>query len=185
MGIIGKDFKFKLVKNFCTPEECQLLTEYMKLRHLNNNDVFEMDKGYDIQMDTAIYADSCCEALLQTKLDRMQKETGLNLLPTYAYFRFYTKHAYLQRHKDRNACEVSVSIFTGSDGTPYPFIVEDQEFVMEPGDAVIYLGRELEHERKEFIGDWHAQIFMHYVNENGPFSDEIFDKRGRLGVSKK
>ena len=98
------------------------------------------------------------------KLDLMQKETGLELLPTYAFWRMYTINADLKKHKDRESCEISATVMLGSDGTPWPIFIGGTEINLEPGDAAIYLGCEVEHWREEFKGDWHTQTFLHYVD---------------------
>jgi hypothetical protein len=41
---------------------------------------------------------------------------------------------------------------------------------MEIGDAVMYLGCEVLHGRKPFEGVYNAQVFFHYVDQNGPFN---------------
>ena len=48
--------------------------------------------------------------------------------------------------------------------------MENNWIKMEEGDAVIYLGFELEHGRKPFEGDGCAQVFMHYVDVHGEYS---------------
>ena len=46
----------------------------------------------------------------------MQKETGLDLCPTYSYARLYKKDGdELKRHKDRPSCEISTTINLGGD----------------------------------------------------------------------
>jgi hypothetical protein len=111
----------------------------------------------------------------KTKL--MEQETGLKLFPTYAFSRVYSYNADLKPHKDRPSCEVSVTAMWGSDGKPWPIYMEDTPIEMKPGDAVIYLGCELNHYRYNFKGDWHAQTFFHYVDQNGPFAGYKFDRR--------
>ena len=54
-----------------------------------------------------------------------------------------------------------------------------------PGDAVIYLGRQIKHGRKKFTGDYYAQCFLHYVDKNGPYKDFLLDKRHILGFDRK
>jgi hypothetical protein len=114
----------------------------------------------------------------------MEKETGLELSPTYAFWRMYTKFADLKKHKDREACEISVTVMIGSDGTDWPIFIEGNKLNLKPGDAIIYLGCELEHWREEFMGDWHAQTFLHYVEKNGPFKNEFKDRRMLWGMPK-
>jgi len=199
MGTI-KDFKYKLIKNFLTLEEIKLLKDYCKIRHRLNFDSFDVvmnDNG-----DTHFYGDPLMESLMVNKLNLMEKETGLELLPTYAFWRMYTVNADLKKHKDREACEVSVTVTLGSDGTKWPIYIEPDytkgrfdsnnnyfpsnspgiEIDLNPGDALIYSGCELEHWREEFKGDWHAQTFLHYVDKNGSNKEWAKDKRSLYGM---
>ena len=46
--------------------------------------------------------------------------------------------------------------------------------VINSGDGVIYKGCEIEHWRPVFNQPkeyWHHQLFIHYVDVNGPYSD--------------
>jgi len=175
-----KNFKYKLIKNFLTKEEIKLLTDYCRIKHRINFDSFEFlqsDNG-----DTCYYADPLMESLMVNKLELMQKETGLELLPTYAFWRMYTRFADLKKHKDRESCEVSVTVMLGSDGTKWPIFMDGTEINLELGDAAIYLGCEIEHWREEFKGDWQAQTFLHYVDKNGPNKEWAKDKRTIYGT---
>lgn len=175
MGILKKDFKYKIVKNFLTPEEVKLGAYYLLLFHKKNLNSFDFDQNNN--GDTMTYADTFSESVMMMKLDKMEKETGLKLFPTYSFSRVYTFNAELVPHKDRPSCEISVTVMWGSDGTKWPIYMEDTPCELEPGDAVIYLGCELNHYRKPFTGDWHAQSFLHYVDQNGPYKDFKYDKR--------
>ncbi len=181
MGTI-KDFRYKLVKNFLTKEEVKLLTDYCRIRHRANFDSFDFNQNNN--GDTFFYGDPLMESLMVNKLYLMQKETGLELLPTYAFWRMYSMFADLKKHKDRPSCEISVTVMIGSDGTPWPIYMEGKEINMEPGDAAIYLGCEIEHWREEFKGDWHAQTFLHYVDKNGVNAEWFKDKRLLYGIPK-
>jgi hypothetical protein len=181
MGTI-KDLKYKLIKNFLSYDEIRLLTYYCAIRHQTNFDSFDFkmnDNG-----DTYFYGDPIMESLMIKKLDFMQKETGLELLPTYAFWRMYTINADLKKHIDRPSCEISVTVMIGSDGTKWPIYMDGTEINMQPGDAAIYLGCEIQHWREEFKGDWHAQTFLHYVDKNGPNKEWFQDKRITLGIIK-
>jgi hypothetical protein len=52
------------------------------------------------------------------------------------------------------------------------------------GDAIIYLGKKLEHKRDIFKGDYQSQVFLHFVNQNGLYADKKFDGRIMLGQPK-
>ena len=177
-----KDFKYKLIKNFLSREEIKLLKDYCRIKHRLNGDSFDFIQNNN--GDTFYYGDALMESLMVNKLELMQKETGLELLPTYAFWRMYTFNADLKKHKDRDSCEISVTIMLGSDGTPWPIYIGGTEINMEAGDAAIYLGCEIEHWREEFKGDWHAQTFLHYVDKNGTKAEWAKDKRLLYGTEK-
>jgi len=179
MGIIKKDFKFKLIKNFLTEEEKNLCYYYSIFKHRTNINSFD-NRQSDTQ-DTFFYADPLTESLLLNKVSLMEKETGLKLYPTYSFWRMYTKFSDLKKHTDRESCEISVTVHMGADNTKWPIFMEGTGIEMEHGDAVIYLGMELEHWREEFQGDFHAQCFLHYVDANGPYKEFIKDKRRGFG----
>jgi hypothetical protein len=181
MGTL-KDFKYKLIKNFLTKEEIKLLKDYCRIKHRINYDSFDFNQNDN--GDTYFYGDPLMESLMVNKLDIMEKETGLKLMCTYAFWRMYTINADLKKHKDRPACEISATVMIGSDGTPWSIFMDGTEINMEPGDAAIYLGCEIEHWREKFTGDWHAQTFLHYVDKNGVNINEFKDKRLLYGMQK-
>ena len=178
MGTI-KYTKYKIVKNFFTNDEVKLLNNYVKIKHRLNITHFDLRQNKNC--DTNYYADPIMESLLLTKFDLMEKETNLKLRPTYSYWRMYTKFADLKKHTDRPSCEISVTAMIGSDGTPWPIFIGEKEFGLKDGDAVIYLGCDVAHYRKEFQGDWHAQVFFHYVDANGENKEWWKDKRTLWG----
>ena len=172
--MIRKDFKYKKIKNFLTKDELELFTKYMIIRHKWNINNFDFKQD---QWDTCFYTDPLSESLLLTKQQLVEKETGIELFPTYSFTRMYTFASNLKEHSDRPACEISVTVMLGSDGTPWPIYMEDTPILLEPGDACIYLGCDLKHRRDEFEGDWHSQVFLHYVDKKGPNAKEKFDGR--------
>jgi len=132
-------------------------------------------------MDTYFFADPLMESFMLQKQSLMEKETNLQLLPTYSFWRMYTLEAELTKHKDRPSCEISATAMIGSDGTQWPIYMEGKPFHLSPGQAMIYLGCELDHWREPFKGDWHAQTFMHYVDANGENKKYKWDRRGFVG----
>jgi hypothetical protein len=181
MGTL-KDFKYKVVKNFLSKEEINLLTDYCRIKHRINFNSFDFIQNKN--GDSSFYGDPLMESLMVNKLELMQQVTKLELLPTYAYWRMYSMFADLKKHTDRPSCEISVTVMLGSDGTPWPIYMNGLEINMEPGDAAIYLGCEIEHWREEFKGDWHAQTFLHYVDKNGPNREWFKDKRKLYGITR-
>ena len=177
-----KNKKYCVVNKFLTSEETKLLTDYCRLKHRFNFTTFASLNQQSKTMDSHFYSDYLMESLMLNKINLMQKETGLELLPTYSFWRMYTKFADLPAHKDRPACEYSVTVCIGSCGTPWPIYMDKKSINLKPGQAVIYKGCEITHSRKEFEGDWQAQVFLHYVNKNGPYKDQVRDKRPFYGA---
>ena len=177
--IIGKDFKYKLVKNFLTQEEIILLTDYCRIRHRINFDSF--DSTQNDNGDTFFYGDPLMESLMVNKLNIMQKETGLELLCTYAFWRMYTVNADLKKHKDRPACEVSVTVQLGrSHNYSWPIYMGGTPVYMAEGDGIVYPGTDVQHWRDKCDGPdgyYSGQAFFHFVLKNGAHASQAIDKR--------
>jgi hypothetical protein len=111
----------------------------------------------------------------------MNELVGEKLLPTYAYARVYKNGAELKKHTDRPACEISVTLHLGSDGSSWPlgFTKPDGSTVfkdLKPGQAVIYCGCISEHWREgTFAGQEYGQVFLHYVRSAGRYVNHCFD----------
>ena len=132
-----------------------------------------------------VYADPLIESLATLSHPKKEKITGLELLPTYTYFRLYKPGDTLKPHTDRESCEVSVTICLGWDykgvanDYRWPIYIEGTRVDLDIGDAAIYKGLDVEHWRDEFIAyedSWHAQAFLHYVDKNGPNAEHIWDQ---------
>jgi len=130
------------------------------------------------------YGGAFTETVLLTMQEEVERETGLELLPTYSYLRLYTNGDELLIHKDRKSCEISVSLSVGyvGDGL-WPIFIEGHPLYLEAGDMVIYRGCEVSHWRNPLEGDIQAQIFLHYNDKNGPYGeDNLYDGRTFLGL---
>jgi PKHD-type hydroxylase len=46
-----------------------------------------------------------------------------------------------------------------------------------PGDGVLYRGCDIEHSRPEFTGDEYVQVFLHYVDSEGPYKNYVYDQK--------
>tara|TARA_R100000773_G_scaffold30828_1_gene26336 strand:+ start:2532 stop:3095 length:564 start_codon:yes stop_codon:yes gene_type:complete len=180
MGEIKKDYRCLVVKNFLHIDICRIFSNYAIMRHRVNKDN-RIEPVTNIH--TSHYGDKFSESILLYCKDKMEKLTNKKLFPTYSYWRMYTYGSYLKEHKDRNACEISATIHVDGDKDDWPIIVGEKEYFTKPGDAVIYLGIEDSHSRKKFEGDFQTQIFLHYVDQEGPYKDYLYDKRIDVGVS--
>jgi hypothetical protein len=128
------------------------------------------------------YGDHTFDGLLEYLRPRIEERSGLHLSPTYSYFRIYKNGDLLKRHRDRPACEISVSLNIGQvPSDAWPFYVEGNAgpygAMLSPGDALLYRGVDLFHWREPFQGNRLVQVFLHYVDREGPYADQKFDGR--------
>jgi hypothetical protein len=131
------------------------------------------------------YGDPHLDTLLETVRSRVEHTTGLSLLPTYSYLRVYKRGNVLEAHRDRPSCEISMTVNLGmSANAPWPIWIAGPKGIasvaLNPGDGLIYRGCDCYHWREPFDGDHLAQVFLHYVDQNGPNTEWKFDKRLRL-----
>ena len=136
---------------------------------------------------------------------KLEKIIGRKLYNTYYYDRFYFPGQELEKHVDRDACEISVTLhistnLTGEDAEwpiciKSPDVYEDKQkkvvisngsnaaISLGPGDGLIYKGCERPHWRDPMPTPsdskdkeyYYHQIFFHYVLQDGHRSHCAFD----------
>lgn len=119
------------------------------------------------------------------KLSEIETIVEEKLFPTYTFARLYKTGDDLRPHRDREACEISITLNLDCDRSwdiwfaPDERGVEDPEYriyiSLEPGDAIIYKGCEIKHGRDPLEGKYCTQLFLHYVQRNGPYNFYYFD----------
>jgi hypothetical protein len=133
------------------------------------------------------YGDPRLDTLLEQLRTRVERVCGLRLWPTYSYLRVYKRGNLLKAHRDRPSCEISMTVNLGmSSNAPWPIWIAGPtgvaSVVLRPGDGLIYRGCDCYHWREPFPGHHLAQVFLHYVDRNGPNATWKFDKRSRLST---
>jgi hypothetical protein len=175
---------YALIKNAIKPDLRDVITQYALFDEMQD---FTPD-GHQVPKAHSKYADPAMEAMLLHIHPLMEKYTGLELYPTYSFYRVYRSGDILKPHTDRPSCEISTTVcfnysYDDSEYT-WPIIMDGNKVDMKPGDIVVYRGVDLEHAREEFIppgDDWHVQAFLHYVDVNGPYANYRYDKRSSVG----
>ena len=170
-----KDFKYKLIPKLLDDKEIFLLKEYCKNKHINNQNNFDLIQNNC--GDTYYYKDPLMQVILKSKKQIIEKQIGFELNETYTFWRCYTYGAELVKHTDRPSCEISATVFIDSDKLDWPIFMDGKSFLLNKGDAVIYKGCDIEHWRKPFHGDYHLQVFLHYVDKKGKYADHKGDKK--------
>lgn len=177
------------LKNILDKINCNELTEELKKLVEQKKTV----KDEQCPFSEAIHGGALFDTLLESLTPHFEQASGLKLFPTYSYARLYnTQDEELKVHRDRPACEISASITLGFEGNVWSIYMGDNEdksnstkIDMEVGDAVLYRGCDKWHWRESYKeGKWQAQVFLHYVDQNGPYTEWKYDKRESLGISK-
>ena len=193
---------FKPITEAISKDTCAQLTEFLKESTENNAAI----KDEQCPNSFSVYDHSVLDQVLEECLPRMEQETGKKLFPTYAYARFYLEGEELSCHTDRESCEYSATITLGHDGEVWPLWIADPgedtdlgikgqdekifrvknqtKLDIAIGDGVIYKGYDAPHWREVLKDGWQTQIFLHYVDQNGPYAEWKYDKRPGLAHQK-
>jgi hypothetical protein len=182
-----KEKGYTFVKNAINAELRDFVTQYALFDEMQDF----TPGGSQVPAAHSKYADPAMESMLLHLHPLMEENTGLELYPTYSFYRVYRNGDELTPHKDRPSCEISTTVcFNYSyDDSKYtwPIYMDGYEANLKPGDLVIYRGIELEHWRKPFDiqeDAWHVQGFFHYVDKNDINADWKWDKRNSVGELK-
>jgi predicted 2-oxoglutarate/Fe(II)-dependent dioxygenase YbiX len=186
--------------NFLDKDNCTQLTEELKAL---------VAKGATTTDDQcpksqSVHGAPVFDSLLEQLVPHFEQASGKRLLSTYAYARLYAPGDELKVHTDRASCEISATLTLGFDGDVWPIFMGDyakegfgrevvhetgvskwltneSEIKMGVGDAVLYHGMTKVHWRNPYTeGKWQAQVFLHYVDADGPHAEWKYDKRPKL-----
>ena len=200
-----KDNGYVHLKNALDKQSCEVLTNELK----NLVETKKTIKDEQCPLSEAVHGAQIFDNLLEAMLPYFEQQSGLKLYPTYSYARLYNQQGEeLKNHRDRPACEISASLTLDFEGNVWPIFMADEatkqdgvlkvgehdshnyiknvsKIKMEIGDAVMYRGCDKWHWREPYVeGKWQAQVFLHYVDANGPHAEWKYDKRESLGLSK-
>ena len=192
--------KYTHLKNVMSKEDCDKLV--LQLKELVASQ--QTKKDPQCPLSEAVHGAPIFDSLLEQLLPNFEIASGKKLYPTYAYARLYAPGEELKIHTDRPACEISATLTLGFEGSVWPIYMADHDetksvesragernepywlkniscIEMDIGDAVLYRGQEKVHWRESYKeGKWQAQVFLHYVDANGPNAEWKYDKRQKL-----
>ena len=179
--------RYVVVPNLLAADTAAFLWQYLRMKA-----VYGLITRHDRAVPNAVsaYSDEAFEALLETMRPRIEAATGLSLHPSFSYVRLYRRGDSLRRHRDRPSCEVTCSVNLGQiPDVPWPLQIAPKEGEgdaarLMPGDGLIYRGIEMFHWRDAYEGEQCGQVFLHYVDRNGPHAAQKYDTRPRLMLRK-
>lgn len=164
------------IPNFISVRKAKSLSKKFKEDHEKNK-----YKGDSQAPNSAcVYGYEPADKMLKEKVSEISELVGEELFSTYAYCRIYSNGDELLPHTDRPACEFTVSVNLDCDKV-WPIYIHDadlneQEILLKPGDAAIFLGCFMDHWRNKFEGNYCSQFFLHYVRKNGCASEHKDDQ---------
>ena len=178
--------KYVHLKDFLAKESCAELTTELR-RLISENKTVQDDQ---CPKSEAVHGAMAFDKLLVDLLPHFEKASGKRLYPTYSYARLYSPGEELVIHTDRPSCEISATLTLGFEGDVWPIYMGDEgkanasRIDMGVGDAVLYRGIDKHHWREKYTeGAWQAQVFLHYVDADGPHKEWKFDKRPGLNLT--
>ena len=194
------------IKEFLPQQILNLTYSYSIIKSLNKKE-FKIDNQTNSLVGE--HGDYLMETLMDLSTPVVEQNVGKKLWPTYSFFRIYDKGSDLKIHTDRESCEYTVALCLGADPIDQPyeiFVGEEDEnsdykyysegreeykryridhkFPMVPNNAVIFKGMDKIHWRELCTHDHFITVFLHYVDQEGPYKEYKFDKRNMLGEKK-
>jgi len=170
---------FLFVPNFISQERAQVLSQEFFILERNNGCIKDDPQA---PYSSCVYNFKPFLELLCQKTNEVTSLIEEQVLPTYTYARMYKNGEVLARHRDRPACEISLTVNIGGDA-PWGISIqkpsgEEVDLNLNRGDAMLYLGCTADHWRNTpFLGQNYSQVFLHYVRSNGPCAWAYFDKK--------
>lgn len=193
------------IKNFLPQDLNIFLYNYCILKY-SNPDFVKVDN--QTRSIISCYADHAMETILDMSTPVIEQNVGKKLWPGNTFFRIYDKGSDLPIHLDRGVCEYTVAYCIGADpwDKPYKIYVgehsEDSsyryfnekgeykpmkinyEINQLPNEAIIFQGQDIPHWREYCEHDHFLSVFMHYVDQDGPYAHLKYDGRESLGINK-
>ena len=188
---------FELIENIISEDTRQLLTHSFDI---HKTALEYGDRMQGIRRDPAdeLVTDKCFstyghvtfEALMQQLTPRVAEIVGHECMPAHSFARMYYPGAEMRAHKDRASCEVSMTLTVDVVGEVWPIWIRDavdgsaHSVSIPERTGMLYQGCNLPHWRDTYTqGTSQLQLFMHWVDPNGPNKDFIYDGRPILAVS--
>ena len=179
-----------VVKNAINTDLRDFITQYVLFDEIQDfNSEESQVLNAQVPKAHAKYGDPAMETMLLQLHPLMEESTGLDLHPTYSFYRVYRNGHQLPPHTDRPSCEISATMCFNYSYQNYdwPIFMDGHPLVLKPGELAIYRGIDLEHWREPLdVGknSWHVQGFFHYVEKYGQYSNYKYDKRESIGIKK-
>jgi len=164
------DFKhsgYVVIRNMIPPSDVLRLYDYT---------IKELDKGNlddgQVPGSPSFYNDKEMRIQQDLLTAKIEQIIQIKLIPMFCYNRIYRTGAILRTHKDSGRAEIGATINLGQQGKPWDIWLMDYDenahnITLEPGDALVYYGKNLHHWRGKLVDtDFVSQVMFHYTIHN-------------------
>jgi len=87
---------------------------------------------------------------------------GEEVKPSYSFLSMYNEKGICPFHTDRPQCKYTIDFCIDQDQV-WPINIQDQDYILEPNDAVCYSGTDSPHYREKIKGKFCNLVFFHFV----------------------
>jgi hypothetical protein len=167
---------FVKIKNVLSPEIIEMYKSFIDISHLKNMRNVETGEYIDVDIQNVDH-NVLDDSILLYCQHIIEKIWGIDgMVPSYAFSREYFQGSELKLHRDREACQYSITITMckRGEGTSFLWFSENDDksnaipVDLDEGDAIIFNGG------SNYGGKWHwrdpleldslVQLFLHYVH---------------------
>lgn len=162
--------------------------DFKKLKNLinNNKDFFV----FDSQAHRFDFHHKELKDYFSKKLEPLAKRifNDESLSTTYVHYSMYNHPlSNLIKHKDINACTYTIDLCISAE-TPWGIWVEGKEYVLNPGEAIAFMGEDQEHWRGPFPDPYDncvEMIFFHFAPKDhwwfvhGPEYKKVLEEKAK------
>jgi PKHD-type hydroxylase len=163
---------YRTISGLVAVPECETLARLVRALPSNNG-----DKA--VPGSSSYYNLGFVNILLGRLESRLSELVGVNLRASYSYTRVYKRDDELASHIDRPSCEWSVTLNIAQ-SDPWPIFMAAEPVTQSVGDGTIYQGCQVTHWRERFEGHEYIQVFLHYVDTDGPHAAHAYDARSAV-----
>jgi hypothetical protein len=183
--------QFVQLDELLLPETCQLLSKRIHILQTAG----KLKKCDQCPSSQWVYEDACYAEVHKLLSEQLSKLLGIELIATFNAVRLYSHRANLPKHRDREACEFSLSVpidYAGDEQWPLCLADKQEDELghavsLAIGDGVMLQGAKVYHWRRPLKNQWQIQAFFFFVDAAGEFKDyagDIIDKYPKQEESK-
>lgn len=176
--------KYTIIKGFISSEILGTLASYTLLQKTHAKNTEGIVEGSHEK-----YGDYFMESLLKNLLPKVEETIQVSVYPTFSLYRVYETGMAIPKQTDNPSSEICVlaslgyEFFTDEEDYAWEICVGDTKVLLEPGDALVYKGHEIEVWSEPFRAQtgWQSYLTLNYVLANGRLSFLMHDGRPDLG----